>query len=73
MPPLLLSLPTILSAAKEVFGLGRQLYSYVAALRDKPHAVRFDVVEVTLPVSPGAPPGILHFPNVPLLGPRWRP
>ena len=34
MPPLLLSLPTILSAAKEVFGVGRQLYSYVAALRD---------------------------------------
>jgi putative endonuclease len=53
--------------------LRRAVKAYVAALRDKPHAVRFDVVEVTLPVSPGAPPGILHVPNVPLLGPRWRP
>lgn len=34
MPPLLLALPAILSAAKEIFGVGRQLYAYVAALRD---------------------------------------
>lgn len=34
MPPLLLSLPSILSAAKEVFGVGQQLYAYVSKLRD---------------------------------------
>ena len=34
MPPLLLSLPAILSAAKEVFGVGKQLYDYVVKLRD---------------------------------------
>lgn len=32
--PLLLSLPTILSAAKEVFGVGATLYAYVGKLRD---------------------------------------
>lgn len=34
MPPILLALPTILSAAKEVFGVGQTLYAYVAKLRD---------------------------------------
>lgn len=34
MPPILLSLPTILSAAKEIFGVGQTLYAYVGKLRD---------------------------------------
>ncbi len=34
MPPLLLSLPSILTAAKEIFGVGKTLYAYVAKLRD---------------------------------------
>ena len=33
MPALLLSLPTILAAAKEVFGVGQALYAYVLKLR----------------------------------------
>lgn len=33
MQPILLALPTILSTAKEVFGVGRELYTYVNKLR----------------------------------------
>ncbi len=53
--------------------LRRAIMAYVAALREKPRTVRFDVVEVTLPATPGAVPGVLHFENIPLMGPGWRP
>lgn len=49
----------------------RAIKAYVAALRVKPHTVRFDVVEVTLPAGRGGTPEVLHFENIPLLGPGW--
>jgi putative endonuclease len=53
--------------------LRRAITAYVAALREKPRTVRFDVVEVTLPADRGGRPGVMHFENIPLLGPGWRP
>ncbi len=51
--------------------LRRAIKAYVAVLREKPRTVRFDVVEVTLPLARGGKPVVLHFENIPLLGPGW--
>jgi putative endonuclease len=53
--------------------LRRAVKAYVAGLRVKPRTVRFDIVEVSLPADPRRAPGVLHFANIPLLGPGWRP
>jgi putative endonuclease len=53
--------------------LRRAARAYLAGLRDKPRTVRFDVVEVSLPDDRRMPPVVLHFENIPLFGPRWRP
>lgn len=53
--------------------LRRAIKAYVAALREKPRTVRFDVVEVTLPTAPGGAPAVIHFENIPIMGPQWRP
>lgn len=53
--------------------LRRAIKAYVGVLREKPRTVRFDVVEVSLPAAPGAAPSVLHFENIPIMGPGWRP
>ena len=54
----------------------RAIEAYLAGLRAKPIAVRFDIVEVALPVAgaaAGSAPNVRHFANIPLFPPRWRP
>ena len=46
--------------------------SYLAQLKVKPRTFRFDVVEVSLPVTGTTAPHVLHFENVPLFSKRFR-
>ena len=52
--------------------LRRAIEAYLAGLRTKPRTVRFDVVEVALPVADAAAE-VRHYANIPLLSSRWRP
>lgn len=52
--------------------LRRAISAYLASFREKPHTVRFDVVEVILPEGTSARPEILHFENVPLFSKHFR-
>jgi len=51
--------------------------AYLAGLRVKPNTVRFDVVEISLPVTGPhghvPAPEVHHFANVHFFPPRWRP
>ncbi len=49
----------------------RAAEAYLAGLRAKPVAVRFDIVEVMMPAAGAAE--VRHFANLPLFPPRWRP
>lgn len=51
--------------------LRRAVRAYLRGLTDRPHTIRFDVIEVILG-SESRPPEILHFENVPLLLDRYR-
>jgi putative endonuclease len=56
--------------------LRRAIEAYLAGLRTKPLTVRFDVVEVLLPVSGSGGASraeVHHFANLGLFPPRWRP
>lgn len=52
--------------------LRRAITAYLASLREKPHTLRFDVVEVSLPVGAAGGPEILHFENVPLFSKHFH-
>jgi putative endonuclease len=53
--------------------LRRAITAYLASVREKPLTLRFDVVEVSLPVGAAGDPAILHFENVPLFSKHFRP
>lgn len=52
--------------------LRRAVTAYLAGLRIKPVTVRFDIVEVALPIAGGAAE-VRHFASIPLFSPHWRP
>jgi putative endonuclease len=52
----------------------RAARAYLAGLAQRPRTLRFDVVEVTLPVAgAGTAPEVRHFANVPLFPKRFDP
>lgn len=47
---------------------------YLRGLKNKPHTVRFDIVEVAMPrKGAGGDPTVRHFANVPLFPKNFRP
>jgi len=48
----------------------RATRTYLAGMSERPHTIRFDVVELVLPAQ--GEPEILHFENVPLFPKYWR-
>lgn len=52
--------------------LRRAITAYLATLREKPHTLRFDVVEVILPEEARGRPEVLHFENIPLFSKHFR-